>query len=131
MIDLVYCLTNVLFFGIPLIYYYFNRRSSITFCPVSGDKYLSLSSSLSCSVLFISFITVSELFCGENLTAASLPIKWPVGIILIWKVEFSFKFSTKFSFISVFCLKCCAKSYVSSTFYVKRIAEINLDACSR
>ena len=75
MIDLVYCLSNVLFFGIPLTYYYFNLRSSIIFCPVSGNKYLSLRSSLSFSVLFISFITVSELFSGENLTAALLPVK--------------------------------------------------------
>ena len=37
MVDLVYCLTNVLFFHIPLSYYYINLRSSITFCLSSRD----------------------------------------------------------------------------------------------
>ena len=41
-VDLVYCLTNLLFFYIPLLYYYINLRSSIIFCLFSGDIYLSL-----------------------------------------------------------------------------------------
>ena len=38
----MYCLTNLLFFYIPLLYYYINLRSSIIFCLFSGDIYLSL-----------------------------------------------------------------------------------------
>ena len=60
MVDLVYCLTNLLFFDIPLIYYYINLRSSIISCLSSGDIYLSLAISLSYSL-----VTVSELFCSE------------------------------------------------------------------
>ena len=55
---LVYYLTNLLFFDIPLLCYYINLRLSIIFCLSSGDIYLSLCISLSCS-----FVTVSELFC--------------------------------------------------------------------
>ena len=61
MADLVYCLKNLLFSDIPLLYYYINLRSPTTFCPSSGDTYLSLGISLSCS-----FVTVSELFCVET-----------------------------------------------------------------
>ena len=60
MVDLVYYLTNVLFFDIPLLYYYINLRSSITFCLSSGDIYLFLDISLSCL-----FVTVSESCCCE------------------------------------------------------------------
>ena len=42
MFDFVYCLTNLLFFNIPLLYYYINLRSSIVFCLSSGDICLSL-----------------------------------------------------------------------------------------
>ena len=59
MVDLVYCLTNLLFFDIWLLYY-INIRSSIIFCISSGYIYLSLSIYLS-----FSFVNVSELFCGE------------------------------------------------------------------
>ena len=41
-VDLVYCLTNLLFLYIPLLYYYINLKSSIIFCLFSGDTYLSL-----------------------------------------------------------------------------------------
>ena len=61
MVDLVYYLKNVLFFDIPLLYYYVNFRLSIFFCLFSGDIhiYLSWGISLSCS-----FLTISELlFC--------------------------------------------------------------------
>ena len=60
MVDLVYYLINLLCFVISLLYYYINLRSSIIFCLSSGDIYLSLSISLSCS-----FDPVSELFCCE------------------------------------------------------------------
>ena len=67
-------------FDIPLLYYYINLRSSIIFCLSSGDIYLSLGVSLSCS-----FVPVFELFCGEFfetlviLLPILLPIKSPVA----------------------------------------------------
>ena len=60
MVDFVYCLTNLLFFDIQLLYYYISFRSSIIFGLSSGDIYLSLGISLS-----YSFLTVSDLFCCE------------------------------------------------------------------
>ena len=48
------------FFDIPLLYCYINLRSSIIFCLSSGNIYVSLGISLSCSL-----ITISELFCCE------------------------------------------------------------------
>ena len=59
---MVYYLMIFLFFGIPLLYYYINLRSSTTFCLSSGDIYLSLDFSLSCSL-----VTFPELFCNELL----------------------------------------------------------------
>ena len=76
---LMYYLTNLLFFGIPLLYYYINLRSAIIFWLSSGDIYFSLAISLTCS-----FVTVSELFCSEVfkifiiLPAILIPIKSPV-----------------------------------------------------
>ena len=55
---MVYYLKNLLFFDIPLLKYYINLISSIIFCRSSGDTYLSLNASLSCS-----FSTISKLFC--------------------------------------------------------------------
>ena len=83
MLDLVYYLTILLFFDIPLLYYYISRRSSIVFCLSIGDIYLSLGFSLSCS-----FVTSSELFCGKVfetfviLSAILLQIKSPVASAL-------------------------------------------------
>ena len=39
-------LSNLLFFGIPLLYYYINLNSSIIFCLSYGDIYLSFDISL-------------------------------------------------------------------------------------
>ena len=40
MVDLVYCLTSLVFFDVPLLFYYINVNSSIV-CPLSfGDIYL-------------------------------------------------------------------------------------------
>ena len=50
----------LLFFDIPLLYYYINLGSLIISCISSGDIYLSLSTSLSCL-----FVIVSKLFCGK------------------------------------------------------------------
>ena len=41
MADLVYCLTNLLFFDIPFIYYYINLRSLLIFGLSAGDVHLS------------------------------------------------------------------------------------------
>ena len=57
MVDLVYYLTNSLFFDIPLLCYFINLISLIIFCLPCGDIYLSLDISLP-----YSFVTVSELF---------------------------------------------------------------------
>ena len=78
MVGLVYCLTNLLFFDIPLFYYYINLRSLILFCLYPGDIYLSLGISLSCS-----FVTVSEFFETHIiLLAILLPIKSTVASAL-------------------------------------------------
>ena len=59
MVELVHCLTFLLFFDISLLYYYINLRSSIIFCLFSEDVYLSLGISVSLSI-------VSEVFCGKS-----------------------------------------------------------------
>ena len=80
MVGLVYYLTNLSFFDIPLLYYYINLRSSIIFCLSSGNIFLSLGISLQCS-----FVIVAELFSGELLEtfvillAILLPNKSPVA----------------------------------------------------
>ena len=79
MVDLINYLTNLLFFDIPLLYYYVNFKPTIISCLSSGDIYLS-----SDIYLLWSFVTVSILFFCEvfetfvNLLAILLPIKSPV-----------------------------------------------------
>ena len=74
---------------IVLLYCYVNHRSSIVFCPPSGDIYFSLGISLSCS-----FLTVAELFCGEVfetfvlLPAILLRIISPFMFSIFWIVLF-------------------------------------------
>ena len=58
MVDLVYCPTNLLFFDIPVLYYYINLNSYKICCLSSGDIYLSLGISLSLS---------TEVLCGDFL----------------------------------------------------------------
>ena len=78
----MYYLTNLLFFDIPLLYYYINLRSSII---KSGNIYLSLG-----IYLLYSFATVSELFCCkvfetfEILSTILLQIKSPVASAIFW-----------------------------------------------
>ena len=80
MVGSVYYLKNLLFFDIPLLYYYINLRSSIIFFLSTGDIYLSLDISLLCS-----FLTVSKLFFSDVLetfmilSAILLPVKSPVA----------------------------------------------------
>ena len=79
MVDLMHCLTNLLFFDIPLLYYYTNLNSSIICCLFSGDMYLSFGASDS---------SLASLFCERLedffktlviLSAILLPIKSPVA----------------------------------------------------
>ena len=71
MVNLVHCLTNLLFFDIPLLCNYINLRSSIIFCLSSADIYLSLGISLSCPFkIFETFVILSAIL---------LPIKSPVA----------------------------------------------------
>ena len=58
-------LKNLLFFDIPLLYYYINLSSSIIFCLFSGERHIFFGISLSSLIYSGSFVTVSELFCGE------------------------------------------------------------------
>ena len=67
----MHCLANLLFFDIPLLYYYTNLNSSIICCIFSGDIYLSFGIS---SSLFAS----SKSFCEDVFVMFStmlLPIK--------------------------------------------------------
>ena len=81
MVNLEYCLTNLLFFDIPLLCYYTNLRLPIIFCLHSGDIYLFLGIYLSY------FLIVSELLSCEFfekfvlLPAFLLPIKSPVAFL--------------------------------------------------
>ena len=86
MVDLFHCQTNLLFFGIPLLYYHTNRNSWINCCLSSGDMHLFL------RVAFSTFFSVS-LFCKylvgffETLVILSvilLPIKSPVASAVFW-----------------------------------------------
>ena len=76
MVDLVECVTSLLFFDIPLLCYYINLRSSIMFLYYPEDIFLSPS-------IFVSLLTVSDIFCGELhliyviLSRILLPIKSP------------------------------------------------------
>ena len=80
MVGLVYCLKHLLYFDIPLMYYYINITSSMIFCLSSRGIYLSFLMSLSCS-----FLTIYKLFCGKILaffvilSVILLPIKSPVA----------------------------------------------------
>ena len=79
MVDLVYCLKNLLFFDIPLLYYFVTLRSLII-----GIS-LSFGISLSNPIFSVSLSTVPDSFCGElldNFTVLSaylLPMKLPAA----------------------------------------------------
>ena len=79
MSDLVHHLSNMLFFDIPILYYYINANSSIICCLSSGGLYLSFGISLLGSFECNSF----ELNFFEDffviLSAIVLPIKSPVA----------------------------------------------------
>ena len=79
MVILVYCPTDFLFSIIPLLYYYINLKTSITFCLFSRDIYLSSGISLSNPIFSVSLSpsTLPDLFCGDFL--GTFPTKGPVS----------------------------------------------------
>ena len=84
MVDLVYYLRSLLFFDIPLLYYYINLNSSIICGLSSGDIYLTFAISVSLSV-------VSDLFSGDFcliVLAILLPIKSPIASAVFWTALF-------------------------------------------
>ena len=82
MVDLMCRLSNLLFFGIPLLYY-INLNSSIILCFSFGGIYLSFSISLLTSFDCISsFCDFFEGF-AVILSAILLPIKSPVAPALL------------------------------------------------
>ena len=75
------CLTNLLFFHIPLLYYYISLSSSIVCCLFSDDMYLFLVVALSTSASVSSFGKFLVDFFERLviLSAILLPIKSPVA----------------------------------------------------
>ena len=77
MIYLMHCLSNLLFFEIPLLYCYTNLNSSIICCFSSRDMYIFLGVALSTSTFFSSvgntFVDFFETIV--ILSAILLPIK--------------------------------------------------------
>ena len=74
-------LLNLLFFGIPLLYYYINLNSSIICCLSCGDIYISFGISLLASFECNSFEcnSVEDFFEAlVILSAILIPIKSPV-----------------------------------------------------
>ena len=60
--DLMRCLKNLLFFDIPLLYFYTNLNSLIIYCLSSGDMYLFWY-----ILLFRCFVILSETFSKHSL----------------------------------------------------------------
>ena len=78
MADLMRRLSNLLFFGIPLLYYYINLNSSIICCLSFGEIYLSFGISLLNSFDCIS--SLCDFFDAlVILSAILLPTKSPVA----------------------------------------------------
>ena len=83
MVDLIYCLTNLLFFDIPLSYYYTNLNSPVICCFFSGDIFLCFGISVPFSSVFKCNSFECNSFGGFEtlviLSAISLPIKSSVA----------------------------------------------------
>ena len=94
----MYCLKNVLFFGIALLHYHINlldhQKFSVFF---SGEVYLSLDNSISNPIFFASLSTLSERFCGEALEAfvMILTILFPIKSQLL-QLFYEMLFSKQF-----------------------------------
>ena len=70
-------LTNLLFFDIPLLYYYINLNSSIIFCLSCGDIYLSFGISLLAAFECDSLAAFFEILA--ILSAIKLPTRSPLA----------------------------------------------------
>ena len=84
MVDLVYYLTNLLFFDIWLLYCYVNLNISTIYCRFLEDLNLSFGAFINFSFVCEKF---SELFCSESLVILSsklLPFKILVGSAVLW-----------------------------------------------
>ena len=83
MVELMHYLSNLLFFDIPLLYYYSSLNSSIICCLSFGDIYLSFGISLLTAVDdddYSSCCFFSDFFDAlVILSAISLPTKSPVA----------------------------------------------------
>ena len=77
MVDLMHHLTNLLFFGIPLLYYYVNLNSSIFFYLSCGDIYLSFGISLLTAIGYGSLVSFFQILV--ILFAIVFPTKSPVA----------------------------------------------------
>ena len=88
------CLTNLVFFDIPLLYCYTNLNSSIICCLCSGDMYLFLGAALSTSTSDSSFGNSSVDFFETLviLSAILLPIKSAVASAVFWIALFDVVF---------------------------------------
>ena len=96
MADLMYFPTNLLFFGIPLLYYYANFNLSII-CYLSwGDMYLFLGLAISTSFSFVSTLLCNSLEGFFEtlviLSAILLLIKSPVVSAVFWIAFFEAAF---------------------------------------
>ena len=84
MVDLVYYLTNLLFFDIWLLYCYVNLNISTIYCRFLEDLNLSFGAFINFSFVCEKF---SELFCSESfviLSSKLLPFKILVGSAVLW-----------------------------------------------
>ena len=72
MVDSMHCLTNLLFFNIPLLYCYTNLNPSIICCLPSGDMYLLLGASISLLASdFFEILVIYQQFCYQLSPVAS------------------------------------------------------------
>ena len=125
MVDLMCRLSNLLFFGIPLLYYV-SLNSSIIFCLSFEEIYLSFGISLLTSFDCIS--SLCDFFDAlVILSAILLPIKSPVVSALLLTIFFNSNRSKIFTrfycficlFFTVFTIKICTCFYcsISLIFY--------------
>ena len=82
MVDLMYSLTNLIYFNILLLYYYINLISSIIYCLSSGEIYILLGILL--SVFCEAFAILSEIL----LTIKS-PVTYDVFCIDLFEATFN------------------------------------------
>ena len=132
MADLVYCLTNLLFFDIQLLYCYTNLNSSIICCLFSGDMYHSFGICISSlpSLFCRSLEDFLEIFV--NLSAVVLPNKSPVASAVFSSFYciccryFSSIKKILAAFIGLIFTHVFSKRRKSKSFYIYSILKFNL-----